>query len=210
MASVDVDEMSGAAAKIYKSIDKVVITRGVLDDDPIIWELHIFGKVLKIEAENLENQRAFRVKYLRAFNRPAPKLQTKDWETIVEVLADDKDKTTVIEQVEESENVYIARQVFENIRKMPIDTDIDCAITGRCLLQKDNMYVLLSQKVADIAKEMGFKFTPNQLSPAMVGLGLKTAGTSSISLKGKDYRVWEFYPKKFEGSFNSDTQNTNI
>jgi hypothetical protein len=75
------------------------------------------GQTLKIPIEKLETQAMFRCQYLRAFNRPAPKVKGEEWGRIVEALASDESKVEIETEIEESDNVYIARQMIEEIKK---------------------------------------------------------------------------------------------
>jgi hypothetical protein len=185
----------GNAARLYNTIEKVVIVRGILDDDPIIWEIHLNNAVLKIPAEKLESQAVFRAQYIRAFNYPAPKVKGEEWDAIVELLA--AEKAEVVKNAEESDTVYIAQQVFEEIQKMPIDDDEINAAQGRCLLNRDGMYLITSAKIEEIVKTSGFNVIASKLSPAMAKLGLKTEGTKRIRLNNKRVRAWELYPENF-------------
>lgn len=196
--ATDIDTMSGNAARLYNAIEKVVIVRGVLDDDPIVWEIHLNGAVLKIPAEKLESQAVFRAQYIRAFNYPAPKVKVEEWDAIVELLA--AEKAEVVKNIEESDIVYFARQIFEEIRRMPIDEDEITASLGKCLLKRDGSYWLISNKIEEIIKANGYNVTANKLSPAMSMLQMKTDGTKRITLNNKRVRVWEFYPEKIDES----------
>ncbi|MEN6290439.1 MAG: hypothetical protein ABFD07_00280 [Methanobacterium sp.] len=193
MASVD--DLSSTGNKLYNAIEKVEINRGILEEDPIVWEIHISGKNLKIDAEKLESQGAFRVQFLRAFNRPAPKVSSKEWEIIIELLAEEKSE--IIENEEESENVYIAEQIFECIKRIPISEDEADALNGRCLLRKGELCLLKAQKITEIARELGFNVVPNRLSPVMTKLNFKKAGTRNVRLDKIDTRVWEFFSANF-------------
>ena len=41
--------------KLADSIEKVVIREGMVSSDPVIWDIHISGKVLKIDSERIED-----------------------------------------------------------------------------------------------------------------------------------------------------------
>ncbi len=190
-----VDDFSGSAAKLYNSIDKVVIKRGLLEDDPIDWELHIMGQALKIPAEKLEMPGYFRAQFIRAFNYPAPKVKTDEWGAIVALLA--MEKSEVITEVEESDNVYFARVIFDLIKKIPItEDDEESALLGRCMFKRKDKCYLISEKIEELIKERGFKITANRLSPAMFQLGMKTKSTERIRLSGSRVRVWGFWTDK--------------
>jgi len=170
----------------------VNISRGVLDNDPIIWEFHISGKILSIEAEKLEMPSTFRTQYLRAFNHPAPRVKNEEWQNIIELLAEDRDKTTVNVNDEESEQVYIARELYAIVCGMSRDGDKDDLLLGNALYFESGLYWLKSTRVSEIVRDLGFKFVPNSLSTAATKLGIKEKGTRSIRHKGAEARAWGF------------------
>ena len=193
--SDQIDDFSGSAAKLYNSIDKVVIRRGLLKDDPVDWEMHIMGQTLTIPAEKLEMSGYFRAQFIRTFNYPAPKVKTDEWEVIVALLA--REKSEVITEVEESDNVYFARVIFDLIKKIPItEDDEESALLGRCLFKRGDKCYLIGEKIEELIKERGFKITANRLSPAMFQLGMKTESTDRIRLNGSRTRVWAFWADK--------------
>jgi hypothetical protein len=65
--------------KLYEIINKVVIVKGVIPSDPITWEFHIHDKILRVDTDRLENMKQFRQQYLKAFDRPAPKIKLSRW-----------------------------------------------------------------------------------------------------------------------------------
>lgn len=190
---MDTDDFSGNAIKLYNSVERVRIVRGVLEDDPITWELYIMGQALKIPAERLESQGVFRSQYIRAFNYPAPKIKSDEWKVIISALA--QEKVEIATEIEESDSVYIARQMFEEIKKIPIDEDEDTASIGKCLLKRDGLYYLISKKIEEMITANGYKITANKLSPAMYQLGMKTKGTEKPYINKKRVRAWAFHPE---------------
>lgn len=78
--------------KLYNMIEKVVIVKGAMPSDPTVWEFHILGRVLRVDTEHLEHMSAFRIQFLKAFGRPAPKIKASRWPDIIEALATDEDK----------------------------------------------------------------------------------------------------------------------
>lgn len=186
------DDLGAAAGRVYDSIQSVKISRGVLDSDPIVWELNVSGKTLKIDAEKLETVSAFRTQFLRAFNHPAPRIKNEDWQMVIELLASDEEKTTVEISSEETEPVYIARELYAFICGLPRDGDKDDLLSGGPLYFKDGLYWLKTPRVAEIVKDLGFKFIPNQVSTAMTSLGLKEEGTKRYKHQGTTIRAWGF------------------
>jgi hypothetical protein len=98
-------------AKLYKMIEKVVIIRGTIPSNPTTWEFHIQGKVLKVDTDCLESMKQFRQQYLKAFDRPAPKIKLSRWPSLLEALADDKAIYT--QAPEESRPVFIASRCLK-------------------------------------------------------------------------------------------------
>lgn len=199
MTEVTEDDLSVSGLKLYQNIDFVEIKRGRLEKDPITWEIHIANEVLKIEAEKLELQGAFRTQYLRAFNRPAQKIKKDEWQDIVELLAVKKAKVAI--NKEDSEAAFIAEEVFEHLchsNSIALDGDEEDAALGRGFLYRDGLYLIKSTVIGEIVKDLGFKYVPNQLSTAMTQLGFKTEGTLNKTIKGKEVRVWGFLPTPIE------------
>ena len=184
------EEFGGAAARLYNSIEEVIIKRGVLEDDPIIWEIHILGAVLKIEAEKLEHQGAFRTQYLRKFNRPAPKVKTEEWQTVVELLS--TEKASVQEELEESERVNAARQLFEEVCRLPINDDKELALKKGNLFEHEGYICLPSFKITELIQKVNIKIGVQNLSGALVDLGLKVKGSEKVSAGGARERSWHF------------------
>lgn len=195
------EEMS-PGRKLFELIEKVVIVKGRLSTSPTVWEFHIGGEVLRIDVGVLENPKSFRTQYLTVFNRPAPLIKQTDWMQVLESLADaDDNKMEIVEPYEESNNEFIARQVFEIICDREISKDADDAENGRCLyqhvLKKDDTeyYCMPSAAVIDIIGNAGFKIPLNELSGAMAELHMKCAATPIVWYNGKQKRSWCFIPK---------------
>jgi hypothetical protein len=100
-----------AEMKLYNMIDKVVIVRGAISSDPKTWELYIQGKNLTLDTDRLGNMKQFNQQYLKAFDRPAPRIKLSRWPSLLEALAEDK--ATYAQAPEESRTVFIARQMLE-------------------------------------------------------------------------------------------------
>lgn len=189
------------AEKLFTLIDKVVIVKGRLSTDPTVWEFHIMGKVLKIEASVLENPKFFRSQYLSVFDRPAPMIKTNAWINLLDNLTDEENhKVEHREAPEESNNEFIARSIFEIICEREISEDAEDAETGRCLykhvLKKDGKqyYVMPSIALKNIVDEAGFKIQLNDLSGVMTELKMKCASTPPVWYNGNQKRSWCFIP----------------
>jgi hypothetical protein len=193
------------AEKLFDMIDKVVIVKGRLSTDPIIWEFHIMGKVIKIEASVLENPKAFRSQYLSIFDRPAPLIKTNAWINLLDNLADEENnKVEYQEALEESNNEFIARQIFEIVCEREISDDAEEALSGLSLYEYElkegndkKIYFCLPSRVliGEILGGTGYKITPKDLSQAMTELGFKKEGTHRVWYNGDQKRSWCFIPE---------------
>ena len=175
--------------KMFSTISKVVIREGVLQSDPAIWEITIDGKVLKVDSNHMLTQGAFGNQYLRAFHVPMPLIDFKDWRYLVAVLGESAE---IVNTNEESERVYIARQVFEEVCSMQVGERDVSASRGKNLVEYGGCYCLASGKIEDIVAKHGYKTTTKELSTTMVELGMKEEGTEAIYFGSKRARAWHF------------------
>jgi len=187
------------ADKLFDMIDKVVIVKGAIPSDPVVWEFHILDHVLKVDVENLENMKCFRKQYLKAFDRPAPKIKTTQWSNILDELAEDKVER--IQSTEESGNVFIARQLFEILCEKEISDDPEDAISGLSFLKyvtpdgNNTYFCIPSYVLKNSVDDSGFKIPLNTLSETMTELRMKKPGTEPIRYgKGRQKRTWCFFP----------------
>lgn len=205
-----VDKLGGSALKLYNSIEKIIVKKGVLAKDPKIWEFHISGKVIKIDAQNVEDYGFFRKQYIQMFDEPATYLKKDDWLDLFNALSENKKE--IDDNEEESEDVCIARQLLEVIQKIPVSEDKEDAFNNKCLLktQKEGQDVLFisSEKINELIKEHDFKKSSNVLSPVMTELGFKIAGTDNPRLGGRKVRGWYFYTKVIIETAGEDTDTT--
>lgn len=202
------------AEKLYGLIDRVVIVKGRLSTDPAVWEFHIGDEVLKVETGVLEKPKAFRNQYLSIFDRPAPMISSSDWINLLDNLADEENnKVEHKEAPEESNNEFIARQIFEIVcdNERELSDDPEEALTGRSLfkhtLKEDNTlyYCLPSDVLKNIVDSAGYKILPKELSTAMTELGFKKDGTQKVWYNGIQKRSWCFIPEavlRERGEFN--------
>lgn len=188
--------------KLFELIDKIIIVRGRLSTDPTVWEFNIGGEVLKIDAGILENPKSFRNQYLSIFDKPAPIIKPNAWISLLDNLTDEENnKIERVEAPEESNNEFIARQMFEIICDREISEDAEDAENGRCLykhiLKKDGKqyYSMSSTALKDIIENVGFKIPLNELSGAMTELHMKCAATPKVWYNGKEKRSWCFIPE---------------
>lgn len=195
--------------KLSMLIEKIIVVKGRISKDPTIWEFHFVGdkRVIRIDSEKVENLTMVRQQYLKTFDEPAPKLSPKKWTNFLSSFTVDDGTKEVIEAPEESENVFIARQVFELICTIPVSEDPDDAIDGRSLYDtnldelddKKRYYCMTSSKLLELVSNAGFKITSQNLSESMTELGLKKAGTPRVRYNGQEYkkrtRSWCFIPE---------------
>jgi hypothetical protein len=185
--------------KLYEIIEKVVIIKGAIPSDPCIWEFHIESQILKVDAEKLESMSPFRKQYLKVFDRPAPKVKCDRWPFILEALAEDKAES--IQAPEESEHVFIAREIFESICEREVSDMAEDALSGMTLFkhehEKDKQvyFSMPSNILKEIVDNSGFKIPLNKLSEAMSELGFKKAGTDRVWYNGIQKRSWCFIPE---------------
>lgn len=189
--------------KLYDLIDKVVIVKGRVSTDPTLWEFYINGKILRVETDKLESPKSFRQQYLKIFDRPAPKINNKKWVEILDALAEEK--IQYAEAPEESENVFIANQIFEIVSQYEVSDDQEEAKSGLTLLKheleedKKTYFCMPSQEFIELLRRSGFKIELNTLSGTMTELGMKRKGTPRVYYCGEQLRSWCFIPEAIEG-----------
>ena len=191
------------AEKLFELIDKVVIVKGRLSTDPIMWEFHIGEKIIKVEADVLENPKAFRNQYLSTFDKPAPRIKTDAWINLLENLADPVNEKVEHKQApEESNNEFIAKQIFEIICERETSNDPEDAISGLALFESvikedhKKYFCIPSKFLVDvIISGSGYKITPKELSQAMTELEFKKEGTQRVWYNGNQKRSWCFIPE---------------
>jgi len=182
--------------KLFNAIEKVVIEKGAISKDPTIWEFHIYGKVLRVDSDKLENMTQFRKEYLKVFDVPAPKIKPARWIALLEALAE---KATRIQAPEESSRVFIANSMFEIICDRLVSKEPDEALSGFALYEhsfpddEKPYYCMPSNVLVSLVEGAGFKIPLNDLSSTMTELGMKKDGTPRISYPGKQLRSWCFF-----------------
>ncbi|WP_406661325.1 hypothetical protein V7O66_02045 [Methanolobus sp. ZRKC3] len=181
-------EFSGRIERLLDMVEKVIIMKGEIPSDPTMWEIHMSGGIIRVDAEHMDRTTAFRKQYLKTFNTPAPGFKD-DWIPFVQVLGEMAETTVA---GEESELVYIAKQIMEKIRELPITDDQGDAGTGRALLRLGGYLCLSSTRIGEIVEVMHYHIAPNVLSTTMTALGYKAEGTRPIRCNGKLYRFWWF------------------
>jgi hypothetical protein len=185
-----------AEMKLYNMIDKVVIVRGAISSDPKTWELYIQGKNLTLDTDRLGNMKQFNQQYLKAFDRPAPRIKLSRWPSLLEALAEDK--ATYAQAPEESRTVFIARQMLEIVCDREASDDAEEALSGFALFihvfkDDEKVYYCMPSKIfLPLVDGAGFKILPNELSSAMTELGMKKSATPRVSYCGKQERSWCF------------------
>jgi|SRR5665647_244845 len=190
--------------KLLSLINKLVISRGRIPTDPKVWEFHILDKVIKLDSEKVEKVSVFRSQYLKAFDMPAPHIGNKAWSWVLQSLVDDE-KIEYADAPEESERVFIAKQIMETISSYPRTNKPEEAIAGMALYEhivdKDTpdeklYYCMPSKRFLTIVTDSGFKIAPQLLSEAMTELGMKHSGTPRVRYENMERsRSWCFVPE---------------
>jgi len=180
-------DLGGPAIRFLDSVESVTIKTGHIPSDPTVWCIQIAGKCVEVDAEKMDRNTTFRKQYLKMFHRLPPLIKSDEWLTVVDVLSESAE---VITAKEESERVYIANQVMEDIRRMPVTEEQEDAATGRALIQRGEYLCLRSNKMKDIAES--YHIAPNILSKTMTELGYKAEGTEPFRCNKHLYRFWWF------------------
>lgn len=188
-------------SKLCDSIIRVVICEGKIPSDPATWEIHILDKILRIDAENLSSPHTFQKKYLKEFHSPAPRFSRDQWDALISMMGEEAE---IVAAKEESENVYYANRIMSLISQLPETEDKEEAVSRQVLLKHQGCLCLVSDKVEEIAHDLGFKIAPNRLSSTMTDLGYKTEGTKTIRCEGRRPSFWWFDPRKI-AEFRGDT-----
>jgi hypothetical protein len=197
------DELSGPALRLWETLESVTIVKGHIPSDPTIYRIQIDGKCIEVDAEKMDRPTTFKKKFLKMFYRPPAYMTPNEWSAFVELLGETAE---VITAQEESEAVYIAREVMEKIREMPVSEEPEEAATGRVFLMYMGYLCLKGTKITEIVESMRYHILPNKLSEAMTHLGLKKSGTPRIRCGAAgQHRFWWFY----ESAINEDGQDDN-
>jgi len=182
------------------TIESVTICEGRIKEDPKTWEIKFNGinTPLEIDAEALDSTIAFRRKYLKLTNTPAPGIKGSEWYICLKYMAE---IATISQTREESDNVFVAEALFELIRDLtPIKKEL--VLKGakgyvphegyRCV----HLYV-----IKELMEGLNFKLTPRILSTSLTQLGYKEEGTPAIYVKDlkKHVRFWWFKEEHFNG-----------
>lgn len=196
--------LSDNALRIYDRISKVRVIEGTVSSDPKRWEIHIDDKVLKILVEKLENQKAFRDQYLREFNVPAPKIKGEDWLNLLNALSENKKELVV--NPEESEEVRIAREIFEKISRLGISEDSQAFTSGRLIYLHNERYYLRSSTIESMVNDSSYRISMSKLSETMTELGMKEPGTTKAGPQRQ--RCWEFIPEFLKAKDSEKVEDT--
>jgi hypothetical protein len=196
--------LSDNVLKIYNRISKVRVIEGIVSSDPKRWEIHIDDKILKISVEKLESQQSFRSQYLREFNVPAPKIKGEDWLTLLNALSENK--TELVINPEESEEVRIAREIFEKIRKLGVSEDPQPFNSGRLIYLHNERYFLRSSAIEGMVNDSSYRITMSKLSETMTELGMKEPGTTKAG--PERHRCWEFVPEVLNAKYSEEVEDT--
>jgi len=189
--------------KLYAITDHVEIKVGRVKDDSVIWEFHIITDIeiiiIQVDAEKLENQGVFRAQYLKKLHTPAPLVKSKEWLNFLQVMREDaRNRKAISQNPEESENVYIARQVFDEICSFEPTEDGNIVVKkqSRKVFPHLGYHCVPSTRIEEIVQQRGYKIAQNTLSKTMTELGMKAPGTKVVRIVTgqKSYRCWWFDP----------------
>ncbi len=196
--------LSGNALKMYDRISKVQVIEGIVSTDPKIWKIYIDNKILTIPVDKLENQPTFRAQYLREFNVPAPLITPNDWLNVLTALY--STKMQLVANPEESEEVRIAREVLERIRKLAISEDAGAFTSGRQIYFHNGRYYLRSTTIEAMINDSNYKIVMSKLSGTMTELGMKKPGTTKTGPERQ--RCWEFVPEVLKKDKSEEVEDT--
>lgn len=196
--SEDIGKLNYEVRGFLDSILEVTIYEGRIKDDPKYWEIKFNGldTPLKIEAEDLDSSKAFRRKYLKLTNMPAPPLSTTDWYIVLKALGENANHG---QYVEESDNVYVTETLFERIRELQ-QIKMDSALKAKGYVLYNGYRCIHYNTIKDLMEALNFKLTPRILSDTLTQMGYKEPGTPAIWVKelNKVVRFWWFKAEKFE------------
>lgn len=194
------DDLSGPALRLLESVEEVTIVKGHIPSDPTFWHIKIEGKTIEVNAEKMTTPTRFKQLYLKNFYLPAPSVKTDEWNNLLKLLAE---QAQVVTAQEESEHVYIANQMIEEIRRLPVVDSIEDYNRG--LVLHSGCYLLPGSKIDEIIVAHNWKTSAQILSPVMSDLGFKLEGTHATrDGEGKLKRFWWFRPSAI---FPEDSPN---
>lgn len=196
----DIGKLDYEVRTFLECIEEVTIYEGQIKDDPKYWEFKFKGldTPLKIEAEELTSSKAFQTKYIKLANTPAPCFKANEWYLILKALAE---QAKLSQYVEESDNVYVAKSLFELIQDLP-------PIKKELVLRGAKGYVphegyrcVHLYTIKELMEGLNFKLNPRILSTTLTQLGYKEEGTPALWIKelNKHVRFWWFKEEHFNG-----------
>lgn len=154
---------------LFDSIEKFVIIKGRISTDPTIYEYHFKGmQVIRVCAEKSDSPREFRKQYHKVMYVPAVRCSNSEWDELHFELVK---KRTLRFAAEESQNVFVAREIFGQICDFEVSTLLEDALRGQALYDNSEHYCLTSRKIRDIVDTSGFRITFKDLSSTMTELG---------------------------------------
>jgi hypothetical protein len=183
--------LSGNVLKIYERISKVRVVEGIVSSDQNRWDIYIDNKILRIPVDKLEKQTTFRAQYLREFRVPAPLMPGIEWLNLLSALSENKKELFI--NPEESEEVRIAREVFEKIRRLAVSEDSQAFTSGRLIYLLNGRYYLRSSTIENMINDALYRISMSKLSETMTELGMKKPGTTKAGPERQ--RCWEFIPE---------------
>jgi hypothetical protein len=186
-------EMSDNAVLLYNNIWKVRVVDGIISTDVAYWDIYIGDKVIRVPTDKLEKMKTFREQYIKVFKVPAPLIDGYSWIKLLNALTENKLEKVIINP-EESENVRIARELFEKIRRLEIDDSEEGFDSGMVMYSYRGGYYLKSSAIERMISEAFYKIAISKLSETMTELGMKKLGAKKV----RQQRCWEFIASELE------------
>lgn len=183
-------ELDGIVLDLYNRISKLRVLEGTLPTDPMICEILIGDKILRIPAEKIETPKVFKEQYYREFKKFIF-ITNNDWYKLANALAESK--TEVVKCLEESDDVIAAREIFNIVKKLKLINDKNKFLNSNTqfIYSENEHFFVLSRVIKEIIEEYSRKVSLSRLSKAMCELGMKTEGYPKID---SNNRCWEFLP----------------
>jgi hypothetical protein len=196
--SDDIGKLTYDAREFITSVTEVTIFEGRIKDDPKYWEIKFNGldTPIKIEAEDLDSSIAFKRKFLKLTNTPAPPLKASEWFIALKYWSE---KATQGKYAEESDNVYVAERLFEEIRGLT-KIERDHVLRAKGYVIHDGHRCVQHHTIKALMEGLGFKLNPRLVSDTLTQLGYKNPGSEKIWINAlkKPVRFWWFKETAFK------------
>lgn len=221
-----------ASQKLYNMISKVVVKLGLVKKDVVLHEYHIndpehdiVDGVFEIPNDKVLHFGSFMTAFHKRFHHLPPliilnpKTDGLKWTFLVKAIEEHKQEE--MQNPEESNCVFEARAVFEDICKLDVTIeDLEGARMGRLMYENKATkaaqekygdknrasYYVTSSAVKSVMKGLECRCGIAEISTAMTELGMKEAGTCTHRFGTNDNdpkpRCWEFVKEKVDNYKN--------